>query len=178
MRRILVTMAVCVLGGGCATVVQKKAEQQSGLTPGFRDLRWGQAPTKNMHRLNVKANMVVYFRTEDNRRVGGLDAGLLHYLFYENRLCRVEVKWGALTRAEANSVVAALSRHWGPVADSSVFSGFGTFRWGAPTERTEAHLSYLVEQESTGGLFVKDHLTSLIAYEPTCNNRAINARDV
>ncbi len=87
----------------------------SGPKPGFRGVNWGTPPDARFDKLDRLANMDVYVRRDDrDKRVAGVDCIMIKYLFYKDRLCRVDVDWLLHDQFMADAILATLEREWGP----------------------------------------------------------------
>jgi hypothetical protein len=142
-----------------------------GPKPGFRDLRWGSRPPRAFSQLGMKAGMALYGQLTPNedKRVAGQDAASISYLYWENRLCRVEVTW--LLDAGHGAVPASvLAREWGaPDSTSGQPSGLELWEWTSKDHRTHARLSSLRTSDN------QSDLVTLLLYERQCNEAAIEA---
>lgn len=155
-----------------ATALQALHAAEPGPKAGFRKFRWGDEPAHAMRPLDTKAGMEVFYLPGDSDRVGGVDKAMISYLFYQGRLCRVEVRWRKLLdHTELYGLTATLSNTWGPADEAPKLDpAIPFYKWFAADKRTEAILSGIDSIKTPE----PDYLMTLIIQEQACSAEAIN----
>ena len=80
------------------------------VVPGFRDLRWGDAPTQAMTLVSQNAAEAVYALPGDLLRVEDVPVETIHYIFSDGKFAAVRID--APLHA-GDPLLRALSQHWG-----------------------------------------------------------------
>lgn len=110
MRRTLlaVTMAATFLAPFMPSLA---LAQESGLKPGFRDMKWDMPPQPGMTKDHVENSVTYYARATDKLAIG--DAGLakiLYGFFNNNRLYSVVI---VTEKGQGDALLAVLKESWG-----------------------------------------------------------------
>lgn len=111
----------------------------TSMKPGFRDLRWGDAPTPEMKRLTRSGALASYQRPADRLVIGAASVSSIRYYFEADRLRGVEV---TLAAAQYETAVASLVEAWGP-GDPLSTGGLEGSKWAAfqgTAQATEASI--------------------------------------
>jgi len=87
-----------------------KKDDERGLRPGFRDLKWGDPPKKEMSVLDDTGEDRFCLLPNDDLTVNGAPVDRIIYKFWQGRLAEVLVEIPAAT---ADAVFKALVQEWG-----------------------------------------------------------------
>jgi len=118
MKRIAaVTVALCVILAGCRGDPGKPAAKipKQGPKPGFREMKWGDAPANEMQ-FNFKNDFGDNYQLpfgSDRGQIGGVYLAWIEYSFFNHRFCKVEIEF---LKSQGKDLLIALEGQWGKPA--------------------------------------------------------------
>ena len=146
MRKTRVLLSILIVGMLGFLVVGPGLTFQNE-PEGFRGVKWGDVPREDMIFFDIDINnpdLVWYQRKHDKLRIGTVKLVLICYLFYTNRLMKVQIEPIA-TEGGYNSLREIVEREFGPGEQHTERWG-RSYRWtGDTTEITlqEQRLGHL-----------------------------------
>jgi len=85
-------------------------KDERGLRPGFREMKWGDAPRPGMTLLEETGDDRFFTIPGDDLEIGGAELTRIIYKYFQNRLSEVQVE---IPPASADPVFRHLTAEWG-----------------------------------------------------------------
>jgi hypothetical protein len=119
-------------------------KEQGGLRPGWRDLKWGDAPTAAMELVQEAGEDSSYTLKGEELKLDGAPVERILYTFYQGRFSNVHVEIAPNT---ADQVFKGLTARWGKPSQPNTF--IEDFYWENKSHGVEATLAMFSRNPST-----------------------------
>lgn len=140
----------------------------SELSDGFRGMKWGDKPLSEMSKVDLKANMVIYMKRNEDRVVLGQNATTIDYWYHRNGLCRVQINWIAHKNNDMDMVFVKLGKAWGKPILMENFDRIRSAKWESVSGNTSAFVGSLASVSYPG-----EWITTISIQEKSCSKDAI-----
>jgi len=93
-------------------------KEERGLKPGFREMKWGEAPRPGMTLLEESGDDRSYTTPGDDLELGGAPLNRIIYKYWQNRLAEVQLE---IPPASVDAVFRHVTAEWGKSARPNRF---------------------------------------------------------
>ena len=117
---------------------KKQSRKKVTFEEGFKKLKWGDSPAKNLTRINQDTQdqeITAYTHEGERPRVFGLHTGMVIYYFKNNQLFKLETLWQP-NEEEYQDLKKDILEEYG---DADEVTLLDSYRW----EKSDRHLSFL-----------------------------------